>query len=168
MSNNSKANLAIFIAILSFMSINFSFIAVPSLIGIIWLTTSIIVLVVMIILLIMLNKQAKNDIEAAAIPLETTITWWETSGSAERGIMFYLVLSIPQKRKQIERAYSTSGGIGIVELTQFLNQHPFGSKLTILTNGKDLKVIVLEEIQLVMSNHGEKLILERFHKSKTR
>ncbi|MCJ1721888.1 hypothetical protein [Listeria ivanovii] len=82
--------------------------------------------------------------------------------------MFYLVLSIPQKRKQIERAYSTSGGIGIVELTQFLNQHPFGSKLTILTNGKDLKVIVLEEIQLVMSNHGEKLILERFHKSKKR
>ncbi|MBM5608347.1 Uncharacterised protein [Listeria ivanovii subsp. londoniensis] len=49
----------------------------------------------------------------------------------------------PLTRKK-QRAYS-SDGIGIVELTQFLNHYPFGSTMTILTDGKNLDLIILKD-----------------------
>ncbi|AIS60270.1 hypothetical protein D8X92_06220 [Listeria ivanovii] len=50
----------------------------------------------------------------------------------------------PLTRKK-QRAYSSSDGIGIVELTQFLNHYPFGSTMTILTDGKNLDLIILKD-----------------------
>ncbi|WP_271000368.1 hypothetical protein [Listeria seeligeri] len=50
-------------------------------------------------------------------------------------------------------------------MTQFLNHYPFGSTMTILADGKNLDLIILKDIRFVMTNSGEKLVLERFHRA---
>ncbi len=63
-------------------------------IRIIWLVSNIVVLVAMILLVIRLNKQVDDKIKTCKVPLEATVTWWETSIEGGRGIQFFLVLSI--------------------------------------------------------------------------
>ncbi|MBC1918393.1 hypothetical protein HCJ46_06475 [Listeria booriae] len=168
MDNNSKGNIGILIFLVSLFSAIWSLVIFPEGFGLIWLIGSVVVLVVATIYLVRWNKQAKKQVSTCTIPVEATVQWWETSSRGQSGVLFFLVLSIPWNGSVVEKAYSTGGGMGVVELTQFLNRYPFGSRLMILTNGKGLSNIVIQEIDYAMSDNGEKLVLERFARSKNK
>ncbi|MBC2259914.1 hypothetical protein [Listeria booriae] len=155
MDNNSKGNIGILIFLVSLISAIWSLVIFPEGFGLIWLIGSVVVLVVATIYLVRWNKQAKKQVSTCRIPVEATVQWWETSSRGQSGVLFFLVLSIPWNGS-------------VVELTRFLNRYPFGSRLMILTNGKGLSNIVIQEIDYAMSDNGEKLVLERFVRSKNK
>ncbi|MBC1515773.1 hypothetical protein [Listeria immobilis] len=50
-------------------------------------------------------------------------------------------------------------------MIQFLNHYPFGSTMTILTDGKSLDLIILKDSRFIKTNSGEKLVLDHFHRA---
>ncbi|WP_088810348.1 MULTISPECIES: hypothetical protein [Listeria] len=165
MSIDAKMNIAILLTIFSFIGGILSLNIQTEPYWKVLLAISAIIFVSMIIVIIILNKQANKSIEACTIPIEATLKWFETGSG--KSIMLFLVLEMEHKGRVIRKGYSQRGGVGVVELTQFFIQHPVGSKIKILTNGKNFSAVKIAEINLFVTDTGEKLILKRAANKKT-
>ncbi|TLG77485.1 hypothetical protein [Culicoidibacter larvae] len=165
MKNNTKANLMILTGILALAS---TLILLPYATegqNLLWFLMSAIILLIAIFALVLLHRQAKTQVTACDTEVVATVKWWETgSGNEGNGVTLMMVLDVPVHGQLVEKGYIQRGGIGIAELTQFLDRYPFGAALPVKINPDNLATIILAENDLVLSDQGEALIKKRMNK----